>query len=119
MSDSKGVFSLVILTGAMKRMLMTWMLILCGLVLLVCPSLSGQRRSFDVAAFDRARVKYDQHWPMRQSSLLFAGLALDRAEYIKLWERLPADSTVEEVVRNFFVRQPSLWVEFPWIEGHR
>jgi len=52
---------------------------------------------------------YDEHWPMRQSSLLFAGIAFRRPEYIELWKKLPADSEVEEVVRNFFVRQPVLW----------
>jgi hypothetical protein len=55
-------------------------------------------------------VMYDAEWPMRQASLLFGGLALDRPEYIALWHRLPADSNVEEVVRNFFIRQPVLWV---------
>jgi hypothetical protein len=55
-------------------------------------------------------VMYDSEWPMRQSSLLFAGLAFDRADYLDLWKKLPADSRVEEVVRNFFVRQPVLWV---------
>jgi hypothetical protein len=53
---------------------------------------------------------YDKEWPMRQSSLLFAGLALDQKEYIELWKKLPADSGVDEVVRNFFIRQPVLWV---------
>jgi hypothetical protein len=42
--------------------------------------------------------------------LLFAGLALGRADYIELWKKLPADSGVEEIVRNFFIRQPALWV---------
>jgi hypothetical protein len=55
-------------------------------------------------------VMYDDQWPMRQSSLLFAGLALDNAAYIDLWKTLPADSTVDEVIRNFFIRQPVLWV---------
>ncbi len=55
-------------------------------------------------------VMYDQEWPMRQSSLLFAGLALNRADYVELWKNLPADSKVEEVIRNFFIRQPVLWV---------
>lgn len=54
-------------------------------------------------------VMYDAEWPMRQSSLLFAGLALARPDYVELWQRLPADSDVEEVVRNFFIRQPVLW----------
>lgn len=56
-------------------------------------------------------VMYDQEWPMRQSSLLFAGLAFGNPEYVKLWKTLKADSTVEEVIRNFFIRQPVLWVK--------
>jgi hypothetical protein len=55
-------------------------------------------------------VMYDGEWPMRHNSLLFAGLALGNTEYIGLWKTLKADSSVEEVIRNFFVRQPVLWV---------
>jgi len=55
-------------------------------------------------------VMYADQWPMRQSSLLFAGLALNRPDYIELWKKLPADSQVEETIRNFFIRQPVLWV---------
>ena len=55
-------------------------------------------------------VMYDRAWPVRQSSLLFAGLALRRPDYVELWKKLPADSDVEEVRRNFFIRQPVLWV---------
>jgi Alginate lyase len=55
-------------------------------------------------------VMYDDQWPMRQSSLLFAGLALKRSDYLDLWKTLPPDSNVEEVIRNFFIRQPVLWV---------
>ena len=55
-------------------------------------------------------VMYDSEWPMRHSSLLFAGLALDRPDYVSVWKKLPADSKVEEVIRNFFIRQPVLWV---------
>jgi alpha-glucosidase len=58
-------------------------------------------------------VMYDEAWPMRQPSLLFAGLALNRPDYLQLWSTLPADSDVDEVVRNFFIRQPLLWVEVP------
>ena len=54
-------------------------------------------------------VMYDSEWPMRQSSLLFAGRALDRPDYLALWRTLRADSAVDEVVRNFFIRQPALW----------
>ena len=55
-------------------------------------------------------VMYHDQWPMRHPSLLFAGLALGEQRYLDLWKTLPAESTVEEVVRNFFVRQPLLWV---------
>lgn len=64
-------------------------------------------------------VMYDEHWPMRQTSLLFAGLALGRPEYIELWKKLPADSTVEEIVRNFFIRQPVLWVNDHQMRNHQ
>jgi hypothetical protein len=55
-------------------------------------------------------VMYDKEWPVRQPSLLFAGLALDKKAYLDLWKTLDADPTVEEVLRNLPVRQPVLWV---------
>jgi len=55
-------------------------------------------------------VMYDKEWPVRQPCLLFAGLALGKAEYIALWRKLEPDPTVEEVLRNYPVRQPLLWV---------
>ncbi len=39
-------------------------------------------------------VQYHENWPVRHPSLLFAGLAL----------------TVDEVIRNFVVRQPLIWI---------
>ncbi len=55
-------------------------------------------------------VMYFKEWPVREPSLLFAGLALGRQEYLDLWKRLEADPTVDEVIRNWPVRQPILWV---------
>jgi hypothetical protein len=55
-------------------------------------------------------VQYFDDWPVRQPSLLFAGLALSRPEYIKLWNRLNPDPTVDEIIRNFPIRQPVLWL---------
>jgi hypothetical protein len=55
-------------------------------------------------------VMYFDQWPMRQPSLLFAGLALSKPDYIAIWRKLPAESDVDEVIRNFFIRQPLLWV---------
>jgi hypothetical protein len=55
-------------------------------------------------------VMYYKEWPVRQPCLLFAGLALEKPEYLALWGKLDPDPTVEEVLRNFPVRQPLLWV---------
>jgi hypothetical protein len=55
-------------------------------------------------------VMYFDQWPVRQPCLLFAGVALDRPEYLALWRKLDADPKVEEVLRNWPVRQPLLWV---------
>ena len=58
-------------------------------------------------------VMYWDEWPMRHPFLLFAGLALDRPEYLSLWKKLPPDSKVDEVIRNMPIRQPLLWVDPP------
>jgi len=55
-------------------------------------------------------VMYDKEWPIAQPSLLFAGLALNKPAYVALWRKLDHDPTVEEVLRNWPVRQPLLWV---------
>lgn len=58
-------------------------------------------------------VMYWDEWPIRHASLLFAGLALERPEYVALWKKLPAELKVDEVIRNVPVRQPLLWVNGP------
>jgi hypothetical protein len=55
-------------------------------------------------------VMYFEQWPVRQPSLLFAGLALGKTDYLTTWRKLESDPTVEEVLRNWPVRQPVLWV---------
>jgi len=54
-------------------------------------------------------VMYDKEWPVRQPSLIFAGVALGKPEYLTLAQKLDADPKVEEVLRNLPVRQPILW----------
>lgn len=49
-------------------------------------------------------------WPVRQSSLLFAGLAYQNEEYIKTFLRLTANPTHPEVIRNLPVRHPVIWL---------
>ncbi|MEE4217734.1 MAG: alginate lyase family protein [Xanthomonadales bacterium] len=55
-------------------------------------------------------VLYWDDWPVRQPSLLFAGLQLERPDYLALWKRLEADPATPEVLRNLPVRHPLLWV---------
>jgi hypothetical protein len=55
-------------------------------------------------------VMYWEEWPVRQSSLLFAGIALNNKKYIDLWKSLKADFTNPEVIRNMPVRYPLLWI---------
>jgi hypothetical protein len=55
-------------------------------------------------------VMYDDQWPIRHPALLFGGRALGEPRYIALWKTLNADPTVDEVIRNYPVRQPLLWV---------
>jgi hypothetical protein len=58
-------------------------------------------------------VMYFDQWPIRQPSLIFGGLALGRPEYVELWKRLEPEPKVEEVIRNYPIRQPLLWVGTP------
>jgi len=57
-----------------------------------------------------ADVQYFDQFPVRQPSLLFAGLALSEPRYLALWSSLNPDPKVEEVIRNYPIRQPILWV---------
>lgn len=58
----------------------------------------------------RHDVQYFDDLPVRQPSLLFAGLAYHRPDYLELWARLNPDPIVPEVIRNHPVRQPILWI---------
>ena len=68
---------------------------------------------------NRGRWKYPadaEHftdWPVRQPSLLLAGRAFSRPEYLDLWKRLPAEPKQAELLRVFPVRQPALWTVRP------
>jgi len=55
-------------------------------------------------------VEYSDGFPVRQPSLLFGGMAQNRSDWLDLWQRLNPDPAVSEVVRNFPVRQPLLWL---------
>jgi hypothetical protein len=58
-------------------------------------------------------VMYHDQWPVRQPALLFAGLVFHEPRYIDLWKTLDPAPTVDEVDRNYPIRQPLLWIEQP------
>lgn len=58
----------------------------------------------------RHDVEYFDDLPVRQPSLLFAGLAYERPDYLRLWRRLNPQPKVPEIIRNHPVRQPILWM---------
>ena len=55
-------------------------------------------------------VEHFDDFPVRNPALLFAGLAYGQENYIALWKTLNPDPVVPEVIRNFPIRQPLLWM---------
>ena len=55
-------------------------------------------------------VEHFDSLPVRSPGLLFAGLGCDQQAYIALWKILDPDPKDAEIIRNYPVRQPLLWV---------
>ena len=55
-------------------------------------------------------VEHFDSLPVRSPGLLFAGVACHQQQYIALWKTLNPDPTDKEIIRNYPVRQPLLWV---------
>ena len=55
-------------------------------------------------------VEHFDALPVRSPGLLFAGVAFGQQKYIELWKTLNPDPTDKEIIRNFPIRQPLLWV---------
>jgi hypothetical protein len=55
-------------------------------------------------------VEHFDALPVRSPGLLFAGIACHHDEYIALWKTLNPDPTDKEIIRNYPIRQPLLWV---------
>jgi hypothetical protein len=55
-------------------------------------------------------VEHFDALPVRSPGLLFAGLACEKQAYIALWKTMNPDPTDAEIIRNYPVRQPLLWV---------
>jgi hypothetical protein len=55
-------------------------------------------------------IEHFDSWPVRSPGLLFAGLACQQSKYLDLWKTLNPDPTDKEIIRNYPIRQPLLWV---------
>ena len=55
-------------------------------------------------------VEHFDALPARSPGLLFAGLACGNQPYVALWKTMNPDPTDAEIIRNYPVRQPLLWV---------
>jgi hypothetical protein len=56
-------------------------------------------------------IEYFDGFPVRHPALLFGARALDRPDWLRVWSALNPDPAIGEVIRNFPVRQPLLWVD--------
>ncbi len=55
-------------------------------------------------------IEHFDSWPVRSPGLLFSGIACHHQGYIDLWKSLNPDPTDKEIIRNYPIRQPLLWV---------
>ncbi len=55
-------------------------------------------------------VEHFEALPIRSPGLLFAGIAAHNKKFIDLWKVLNPDPTDKEIIRNYPIRQPLLWV---------
>jgi hypothetical protein len=55
-------------------------------------------------------VEHFDSLPVRSPGLLFAGIASHEQTYIDLWKTLNPDPADKEIIRNYPIRQPLLWV---------
>jgi hypothetical protein len=58
----------------------------------------------------RHDVEHFEDFPVRNPALLFSGIVYGDQDYIMLWKTLNPDPVVPEVIRNFPIRQPLLWM---------
>ena len=65
---------------------------------------------------DKSKWPYEKdiyiwdEWPVRHSALLFAAMAYNNPEYITTYLKLEPYPIHEEVIRNFPVRHPVIWI---------
>jgi hypothetical protein len=56
-------------------------------------------------------VEHFDALPVRSPGLLFSGMACHERKYIDLWKTLDPNPKDKEIIRNYPIRQPLLWVD--------
>jgi hypothetical protein len=56
-------------------------------------------------------IMYWDNWPIAQSFLLFGALHYQEQSWLDTWKKLEHNPTTDEVIRNFPIRNPLLWLE--------
>lgn len=56
-------------------------------------------------------VEYWKYWPIAQTFLIFGAAAYNNSSYFHLWEKLNHDPKVQEIIRNFPLRHPLIWLD--------
>lgn len=55
-------------------------------------------------------VQHFEEWPVAMPGFLFAGIALDKPDYVSLWKPLDKHPDNIEVQRNIAIKEPILWL---------
>ncbi len=55
-------------------------------------------------------VQYFDNLPVRHPFLLFSSIAYNETKYFETWKKLDPAPQEDEILRNFFIRQPLLWI---------
>jgi hypothetical protein len=75
-------------------------------------SVAGKKGETEAASESvKPDVMYWDDWPVRQPSLIFGALSSNNPTWLETWKKLNAEPTVEEIIRNYPIRQPVLWLK--------
>lgn len=56
-------------------------------------------------------IEYFDGFPVRHPALLLGARALGHPDWLRIWAALDPDPVIGEVIRNFPIRQPLLWLD--------
>lgn len=57
-----------------------------------------------------ADIMFHEFWPVAQPFLIFGAVAYGNSSYFNVWKQLTHYPDNEEVIRNFPIRNPLIWL---------